>query len=352
MSTETQIVLKQTPIITHQLQVAGKKVQKRIDELELDKQIVTEENVKSMKVLKAELSKEFKGYEEQRGMIKNAVNNPYQEFEAVYKTEITERYKNAETLLKSKIDSVEYQIKKNKENNVREYFDELVIAEKIDFLKFESLNIEINLSTCEKKYKEQVYDFIVKVTDDLALIKTTEFEAEIFTEYSKSLNVSNAITTVKTRKEQEAATQARIKAEQRQNRENYLSKLGLNYVEITNAWEYNADIYVSLSDVINLPKEIFTEKYEELKVKINALKDAEIKPETIEVKGEVYEVSKTEGINPETGHSRVVKPISAPKVETPSEEIKTASFEVKATMTKLRALGEYMRSQGIEYKNI
>lgn len=345
MSTETQIVLKQQPIITHQLQAAGKKVQERIDELELDKQIVTEENVKSMKVLKAELSKEFKGYEEQRGMIKNAVNNPYQEFEAVYKTEITERYKNAETLLKTKIDSVEYQIKKNKENNVREYFDELVVAENIDFLKFENLNIEINLSTSEKKYKEQVYAFIVKVNDDLALIKTTDFEAEIFTEYSKSLNVSNAITTVKTRKEQEAATQARIKAEQRQNREIYLSKLGLNYVEITNAWEYNADIYVSLSEVINLPKEAFTEKYEELKVKIKAHQDS------IAVVVEAPTNKESKEVSPDVKQT-VSAPISAPKVEVAAEEIKTASFEVKAPMSKLRALGAYMKENGIEYKNI
>lgn len=342
MSTETQIALKQVPIITHQLQDAGKKVQQRIDDLELDKQIVTEENVKSMKVLKAELSKEFKGYEEQRGIIKNAVNNPYQEFEAVYKTEITERYKNAETLLKNKIDSVEFKIKKDKENNVREYFDELCVAEQIDFLKFENLNIEINLSTSEKKYKEQVYDFIVKVNDDLALIKTTEFEAEILTEYKLTLNASKAITTVNLRKEAEAAAQAKIKAEQRQNRETYLSKLGLNFVEITNAWEFNADIYVSLSDVINLSKEDFTAKYEELKVKIKALKDAEIKPETSTENNAVAEEPK----------QAVTAPLKSPVVETPVEEIKIASFEVKAPLSKLRLLGEFMKSNNIEYKNI
>lgn len=344
MSTETQIVLKQSPIITHELQKAGANVRKRIEELELDKQIVTEENVKSMKVLKAELSKEFKGYEEQRGIIKNAVNNPYQEFEAVYKAEITEPYKNAETLLKSKIDQVEYQIKKNKENNVREYFNELCIAEKIDFLKFESLKIEINLSTTEKKYKEQVYEFISKINDDLALIKTTEFEAEILTEYKNTLNVSNAITTVKTRKEQEAATQARLKAEQRQNRENYLSKIGLNFVEITNAWEFNADIYLSLSDVINLSKEDFTAKYEELKVNIEAYKES--------ITVAIVEKSIEEPIFTEQPKQTISAPISAPIVENPAEPIKTASFEVKAPLSKLRALGAWMKENGIEYKNI
>lgn len=343
MSTETQIVLKQIPIITHQLQTAGKKVQERIDELELDKQIATTENVQSMKVLRAELNKELKGYEEQRGIIKNAINNPYQEFEAVYKTEITERYKNATDLLKTKIDSVEYQIKKTKENNVREYFDELVIAEKIDFLKFEDVKIEINLSTSEKKYKEQVYEFIVKVNDDIALIKASDYEAETMTEYKKTLNVSKAITDVKTRKDLEAKEAARIKAETTQNRKNYLEKIGLNHVEITNQWEYNEEIFVSLNDIQELSKEDFTAKYEELKVKISDLKAKEI--EVVETSTENQNVT-------EEPKQTISAPISAPTVQKPTEEIKTASFEVKATMTKLRALGAWMKENGIEYKNI
>jgi len=356
-----EIVLKQLPIIVHKLQDAGKSVQKRIDSLELDKQVATEETVKSMKVLRAELNKEVKDFEEQRGYIKSEVNKPYLEFENIYKTEITDRYKKATDLLKNNIDTVEFKIKKEKENNIKEYFDELCVAEGIDFVKFESLKIEVNLSTAEKKYKEQVYAFIEKVNDDLALIKATDFEAEIMTEYKLTLNASKAITTVKTRKESEAAEEAKIKAELIQNRKNALIKLGLNYVEITNAYEYNDDIFVSLSDVINRSKEEFIKIHAEVSAKIKSSKEVEsekiVQPETIEIKVELFEVSKTEGINPETGHSRIVKPvitapISAPKVEVVEEEIKTASFEVKATMTALRGLGAYMKENGIEYKNI
>jgi len=372
-----EIVLKQLPIIVHKLQDAGKSVQKRIDSLELDKQVATEETVKSMKVLRAELNKEVKDFEEQRGYIKSEVNKPYLEFESIYKTEITDRYKKATDLLKNNIDTVEFKIKKEKENNIKEYFDELCVAECIDFVKFESLKIEVNLSTAEKKYKEQVYAFIEKVNDDLALIKATDFEAEIMTEYKLTLNASKAITTVKTRKESEAAEEAKIKAELIQNRKNALIKLGLNYVEITNAYEYNDDIFVSLSDVINRSKEEFIKIHAEVSAKIKSFVESQIvedtshnltkeefeeidkhfQPETIEVKGDLFEVSKTEGINPETGHSRIVKPviaapISAPKVEFVQEEIKTASFEVKATMSKLRLLGAWMKENGIEYKNI
>ncbi len=352
-SEKNQIILKQLPIIVHQLQDAGKKVQERIDGLELDKQVFTEETVKSYKVLRAELNKELEDFESQRKFVKEGVNAPYLEFETVYKSEITERYKKAGDLLKSGIDTVEYKIKKQKQDNVKEYFNELCLSESIDFLKFEDVKLDINLSTSEKKYKEQTNTFVMKVVDDLALIKTTDYEAEILTQYKQTLNVSNAITTVKIRKENEEIEQAKIKAELIQNRKNALIKLGLNYVEITNSYEYNEQIFVSLSDVNNRTKEEFTTIHANIVVLVNAEKAKQLEViETINVKGETYEVSKTEGINPATNHSRVVKPIQSPIVETPKEADVIASFEVKAPFTKLRELGRYMAQNGIEYKNI
>lgn len=342
---ENQIILKQSPIITHQLQLVGKSVKKRIDDLELDKQIATEENVKSMKVLRAELNKEFKGYDEQRGIIKNAVTNPYLEFENVFKEEITERYKLADTQLKNSIDSVEFKIKKEKETNVKEYFDELVLSVNIDFLKFESLNLKFDLSTSEKKYKEQTNAFVMKVVDDLDLIKATDYEAETLTEYKTSLNVSKAITTVKTRKEKEAAEEAKIKAELIQNRKNALIKLGLNYEESTNCYELNPKIFVSLSDINNRTKEEFTAIHANIVVLVNAEKAKKI--EVVETSASGFEKAIEE-----TATKVVTTPLSAPKVEVVQEPINIASFEVKATLTKLRALGVYMKSQGIEYKNI
>lgn len=342
---ENKIILKQSPIITHQLQLVGKSVKKRIDDLELDKQIATEENVKSMKVLRAELNKEFKGYDEQRGIIKNAVTNPYLEFENVFKEEITERYKLADTQLKNSIDLVEYKIKKQKQDNVKEYFNELCLSESIDFLKFEDLKLDINLSTSEKKYKEQTNTFVMKVVDDLALIKATDYEAEILTQYKQTLNVSNAITTVKTRKENEEIEQAKIKAELIQNRKNALIKLGLNYVEITNSYEYNEQIFVSLSDVNNLSKEDFTAKFAEITILVNAEKAKQL--EVVETVSEAKNVQNIQSIK-----KPVSVPLSVPTVEVVQEPINIASFEVKATLTKLRALGVYMKEKGIEYKNI
>lgn len=342
MSTETEkkeiVLLEQMPIITHRIKEAGLFIKERIDGLELDKQIATEQSVQSLKTLRSELNKEFEDYETQRKAVKAAISAPYNEFEEAYKPSITEQYTSAKTLLTSKIDEYELKIKKDKENNVKEYFDELVLAEKIDFLKFENVGLKIDLSTSEKKFKEKVYAFIEKTNDDIALIKATDYEAETMAEYKKTLNVSKAITDVKARKEAEQAEAERIKAERTQSRKSFLSKLGLNYVEITNSYEFNADIYVTLSDIINLSKEDFQAKYAEIQAKIKAIKDVETSTENQTVIEEPKQ--------------KISTPISAPTVQKPIEEIKTASFEAKATMSKLRALGQYMKDNGIEYKNI
>ena len=331
-----QIVLKQLPIIQHKMIEVGKNVQKRIDDLDLENQIVTIDNVKIMKSLRSELNKEVKDFETQRGAIKKAIAEPYKEFEDVYKEEITERYNSAVEILKNKIDFVEDKIKSDKKDNVVAYFEELCENEEIDFVKFDQLKIDINLSTSEKKYKETVHDFISKVIDDLALIKTTDFEAEILTEYKSSLNVSQSITSVKTRKENEAKEEARIKAELINNRKKTLQNIGFVYETITDAFEFNEDIYMTETDIKELSKEDFVEELESFKVKIAELKSKE--------------VVKTPKVNEE---KKVSAPsVKAPVVEEPKEKDVTASFKVTTTMKKLRALGTYMKEEGIIYKNV
>jgi hypothetical protein len=347
---KNQIQLVQSPVITHKLQEAGKAVSKRIEELELDKQISTVETVKSLKDLRAELNKELADFETQRKFIKEGVNNPYNEFEGIYKVEISEKYKSAIDLLKDKIAFVEDKVKSEKKESVEVYFKELCVSEKIDFIQFEKLGIEINLSTTEKKYKEQVNDYITKVVDDLNLIKTTDFEAEILTEYKSSLNVSNAITTVKTRKENEKKEEERLKAEQRVNRINFLEKLGMRYVEITNAYEFNADIYLTLSDINTLSKDQFTAKYHDCEAKIKDIKAKELAAKSTLNGNKVASMESPVVAAPVV--EPIAAPVQAPIVEKEAEPLKKASFEVTATMTQLRALGAYMKENNITYKNI
>ena len=333
-----QIELIQVPVIRHLLAEAGKKVSERISALNLENQVATEDTVKALKNLRAELNKELTDYEGQRKAIKEGILNPYNEFEGIYKSEIAEKYTAAISLLKDKIATVENQIKTEKKVKLERFFAEICAVEKIDFVRFNDAVPEINLSTSEKAYKEQINAFITKVIDDLNLINSEEFQAEILTEYKRTLSASAAITTVRARKEAEKREAERIRAAEIERRKGIVKRLGLVYVDITDSWEYDADIFISMEFLEYCTKEAFQAAIAKIEAQIAEKKKA-AQAATDEATGE----------NPTP--VTPAAPVSAPTVVT-DEPILTASFEVKGTRAQLLALGQYMKTNGITYKNI
>lgn len=205
------ICVEQIPVITEQLNRIKQEVTEKVKIA--TSLVCTDETVKEVKKARAELSKDFKAWEEKRKEVKAVVIAPYERFEAVYKDCITNTYKNADSDLKRKIDSVEDELKAKKENEVKEYFEEYLLSKEIDFVTYENANINVTLSASLKSLKEQAKAFIDRVCDDLNLIDTQEHKAEILVEYKQSLNVSNAITTVSARLkavEEEKARQEEI----------------------------------------------------------------------------------------------------------------------------------------------
>lgn len=209
------IQVKQLPIIVEQLHEVKAEVTAKVEQaLSL---VCTEDTVKDVKKVRTELNKELKDYEERRKAVKKAIMTPYEQFEAVYKDCISDTYKRADTELKSKIDSVENELKKKKRIEVLCYFAELCEANSLDFITFENANINVTLSASIKSLKEQAKAFVDKIVDDLNLINTQEHKDEIFYEYKQSLNVSNAITTVSNR--YKAIEEAKAREEERKARE-------------------------------------------------------------------------------------------------------------------------------------
>lgn len=191
------IVVKQLPVIVEQLAQVKETVIERVKTA--TSLVCTDETVKEVKKARAELNAEFKVWEEKRKEVKTAVMTPYEKFEAVYKDCVSDTYKAADKELKTKIDSVEKELKDKKSTEVKDYFDEYLECKNIDFVTFEQANINITLSASMKSLKEQAKTFIDKICDDLALIDTQEHKAEILVEYKKTLNVSAAITGVTAR---------------------------------------------------------------------------------------------------------------------------------------------------------
>lgn len=190
------IIVKQLPIIEERLKGLSIEIDEKVKYAK--SLVVSDKTVKDVKKVRAELSKEFKELENKRKMVKEKVLTPYQAFEEVYKTCVSDKYKQADADLKNKIDEVETEQKRLKEEEILSYFNEYALSNNVEWLKnyYQMANINITLSASIKSLREQAKTFIDKVIDDLKLIDTQEHKAKILVEYKKTLNVSNAITTV------------------------------------------------------------------------------------------------------------------------------------------------------------
>lgn len=332
MTQEASIVLKQSPIIVHTLEQVGAKVTERIDSLNIENQVVTEETVKALKDMRATLNKEAKDFETQRKAIKDAVLNPYSEFETTYKTEIIDKYKKADDLLKNKINDFELKIKQDKKTKLTEYFNEICAVEEIDFLAFDRLGLDINLSTTEKKYKEQINDFISKVKDDIKLIMTETYSAEILVEYKKSLNASQSTLTVRQRKEAEKIEAERLKNIRTDKRVSQIKGLAFVYHDLTKTfnWIHDELVMIPYSQIESLSDDEWIAKFAELESKSKPKEE----PKTEVLKAPIVEQPKAE-------------PIQEKK-----EDVFEVEFSVTGPYSKIKALSEFLKSNNYNYKQI
>lgn len=210
------IEIKQLPIIEEKLNLIKSEVTAKTEQaLQL---VCTEETVKGVKKIRSDLNKEFSEFEAKRKEVKNAVMTPYEQFESIYKDCVSSVFKNADRELKGKIEYVENELKEQKKNEIKAYFNEYLQSKDIDFISFEQANINVTLSASMKSLKEQSKSFIDKIYDDLTLINTLEHKDEVMYEYKKSLNLSFAVTAVSNRcksiEEEKARQREQVEREQ------------------------------------------------------------------------------------------------------------------------------------------
>ena len=215
---ENLITVQQLPVIVYErLESVGQEIDKRIAELDLDKQLVTEDTKKAVKDTRAMLNKELKDFEEQRKRIKEQVVAPYEAFEKAYNSFIKVKYEKADGILKVKIDEFDKRLKADKEARIRAYFTELCQDNNIDFLPFERLCLNIRLNDSDKSLKDIVNTNIDNVIKSLKFIENLtdpdEYKAEILADYKQTLDVMIAINNAKYRKQQREAELQRLEAQ-------------------------------------------------------------------------------------------------------------------------------------------
>lgn len=202
---EEMIIVEDNPdlIVINQLPIISERLDKVKDEIKrrtafADTVTVSEENRQEIKKIRAAMNAEKSRLDEVYKKALEAVIAPIQVVQDKYK-DCVGLYTKANSQLKAKIDVIEDGLKLEKENSVKEYFEELVTAKKIDFISFERLGLKITLSVSEKKLKEQVNNIVERVATDLKAIEIQENKEEILVEYKKSLNVSEAVSIVDAR---------------------------------------------------------------------------------------------------------------------------------------------------------
>ena len=249
MSNQDLIVVKQLPVIEERLKNVSVDIDEKVKNV--TNLVCTEETVKTIKELRAELNKDYKDFETQRKIVKEQVLKPYSDFEEVYKKCISDKFKNADLILKGRIEIVENELKAKKEKEVRDYFEEYRTANNIDFITYGQARINVTLSASMKSLKEQAKQFIDKIVDDLKLIETQEHKTEILVEYKQTLNVSQAITSVTNRFK--AIEEEKKRQEQK-----------VVHIEMNEDHEITQKSYEQLENVFNEPLEQPKEENEEI----------------------------------------------------------------------------------------
>ena len=289
------IIIKQLPQIEEHLKDLSIEIDKKVENAK--NLVCTDENVKTIKQIRADLNKEFKEVEQQRKAVKERILAPYMQFEEVYKTYISDKYKVADNDLKAKIDLTENELKAKKEQEIKEYFEEYKTANNIDFITYGQARINVTLSTSRKSLKEQAKQFIDKIVDDLKLIDTQEHKTEILVEYKQSLNVSQAITNVTSR-------------------------------------------FKAIEDEKKRQEELGQRQMEEAQRRA----DESIRTQTEATKQAL------ENFVPKTEERVEETILQAPVIEEKQEEILTLKFTVRGTRTRLKELKQFLENGGYDYE--
>jgi len=188
------IVVRQLPIIEEQLRTLGAAIDAQV--AEASAMVCTEETVKAVKKMRADLNAQFNALEEQRKAAKAAVMEPYLAFEVVYKDYVTSKFNAADQDLKQKINETEDGLKDEKSGELLEYFAEYTQAAHLAWLPYEACGINVTISASMKSLKDKVRTFVEQVSADVIAIGELEHNEEIMVEYKGCFSLSRAMAVV------------------------------------------------------------------------------------------------------------------------------------------------------------
>lgn len=248
----------------------------------------TEETYKDVKKARAELNKEFQDLEARRREVKRSILAPYEAFEKLYKECAADAFTKADAELREKIAAVENGIKGAKRDDLIAFFNE--------------------------------YRASVNIPDDLVPFERAQ------------INVTMSDSPKKLR-ERAAA---------------FLENVA-NELRLIETLPYKDEVMVEYRKNLSAPQAalIVEERHkqmEEAARRREALKTTQAVQDAAQAK--IEEVLREEAPVP------VAAPIEQPIVEAPVEKTYFASFRVRGTLEKLKALKEFLVNGGYDYEQL
>lgn len=174
---------------------------------------VTEDNVKLSKKLLAEVNKRCKDLDDRRIKIKNAMLQPYQEFENQVK-EIVGIVKEADALVREQVKGMEERERMEKERLIREIWNRRIVQysfkDFVPFLDFAKPK-HVNKTTSIASVENEMVAFLEKVEQDLQVIYQLPEVDNHINAYLNTYNLASAMSMVKKEQERKAQIEQAIK---------------------------------------------------------------------------------------------------------------------------------------------
>lgn len=215
------IVVKQLPVIEDRLDEALTAVQGRLKDAAA--LVVTDDNYKELKKVRADLNKEFGELETLRKKVKEAVEAPYKRFETGAYKRLADEYKIAISKLDGEIKDVEIGLRSQRQEEISAYFDSYRQSLGIDsaLVDLNRSGIKVGLSGSAKSLKDQVRAYLDGVDGDLKMIDTLDDRDEVLAEYRVLLSVTDAVRVVADRRKriEEMRLKREAAEEERRQRE-------------------------------------------------------------------------------------------------------------------------------------
>ena len=209
----------QLPIIENQLSGVLPSIKERCDLVA--SLVVDEENYKEMKKIRADMNREYDEFKKMVREIENTIKAPFNDFKNGICSEVEKTYKDGISQLDGNIKDTENGLKSIRSDELHRYFDDYrdVLCLDESLVTIEKSGIKVGLSGSMKSLKEQARAFLDRVDGDVKMIDTLSDRDEVFSEYRKSLNVTDAVRVVADRHKMIEEEKKRREAEEEARRE-------------------------------------------------------------------------------------------------------------------------------------